>query len=89
MSPALAIDACRGALWAALWLSLPLLTAGFLVGTAISLIQVLTSLQDQSAAALPRLVVMFIALLLLMPWMVSHAMTYAVSVWGNLARYAS
>lgn len=88
MTPQAAIDSLQQALLTAFWLSLPLLAIGFIVGIAISLLQVLTSIQDPAFGALPRLAAFLAGLFLFLPWMLTKGMTYAAAIFGNLGRYA-
>lgn len=73
---------------AAFWISAPLLAIGFVTGIVISLIQVLTSIQDSGFNSIPRLIVFLGGSLMLMPWMVHRAMGYAIGILGNLSQYA-
>jgi flagellar biosynthetic protein FliQ len=73
---------------AAFWLAAPLLAIGFVTGIVISLIQVLTSIQDSGFNSIPRLIAFLGGSLMLMPWMVHRAMAYATEILGNLSRYA-
>jgi len=88
MTPELAVDIFRHTLMEALWLSLPILMIGFVVGIGISLIQVLTSIQDTSFAAVPRLVAFLLGLLVLLPWMTTKLVTYTTALFGNFSSYA-
>ncbi len=72
---------------AAFWISAPLLAIGFATGIVISLIQVLTSIQDNGFNSIPRLIAFLGGSLLLMPWMVHRAMAYTIDILGNLSRY--
>lgn len=72
---------------AAFWISAPLLAIGFATGIVISLIQVLTSIQDNGFNSIPRLIAFLGGSLLLMPWMVQRAMAYTIDILGNLSRY--
>ncbi len=72
----------------AFWISAPLLLIGFVAGILMSLIQIITSIQDSAFSAIPRLVAFLAGLLLLMPWMLSRMMSYTIAVLGDLARYA-
>ena len=72
---------------AAFWISAPLLAIGFVTGILVSLIQVLTSIQDSGFNAIPRLIAFLGGSLLMMPWMVHKAMSYATDILGNLSRY--
>ena len=72
---------------AAFWISAPLLAIGFTTGIVISLIQVLTSIQDSGFNSIPRLIAFLGGSLLMMPWMVHKAMSYTIEILGNLSRY--
>jgi len=88
MTPDLVVQIMRQALMAAFWLSAPLLVIGFVAGLVISLVQIATSMQDTAFSSIPRLVAFLVGLLLLLPWMLSRAMSYTVSLFGDLGRYA-
>jgi flagellar biosynthetic protein FliQ len=72
----------------AFWTCAPLLAIGFATGIIISLIQIVTSIQDTAFNSIPRLVAFLGGSLLLMPWMIHKSMTYAIDILGNLSRYA-
>ena len=72
---------------AAFWISAPLLAIGFFTGIVISLIQVVTSIQDSGFNSIPRLMAFLGGSLIMMPWMVHKAMSYATDILGNLDRY--
>ena len=82
------VDLMRQALWTACYLSLPVLALGFLTGIIISLVQVVTSLQDASFSAVPRLLAFLGLLLLFLPWMLSRLLGYTISLFSDLSRYA-
>ena len=73
---------------AAFWISAPLLAIGLAAGILVSLIQIVTSIQDSAFSAIPRLVAFLGGSLLLMPWMIHRTMSYATDILGNLSRYA-
>ena len=70
------------------WISVPILSIALVVGVIISLVQILTSIQDSSFSAVPRLAAFLVAMLLSMPWMLAKLMTYTTSLFGDLGRYA-
>jgi len=88
MTVQMAVDIFRHSLITAFWLSLPLLAVGFLTGIAVSLLQIVTSIQDTSFGAIPRLAAFLVALIVVMPWMLMRLMSYTVELFGNFARYA-
>jgi flagellar biosynthesis protein FliQ len=88
MTPDTVVQILRHMLLAAFWLGAPLLAVGFIAGIVVSLVQIATSIQDNAFSAVPRLVAFLASLLLLMPWMIEQAMSYATGILGDLARYA-
>lgn len=70
------------------WLSAPFLIAGFVIGIIMSLIQIVTSIQDAAFSTVPRLAVFLLVATISMPWVLEKAMNYATSILGNLSRYA-
>lgn len=88
MTPDFVTQIIRDALMAAFWLSAPLLAVMFVVGLVVSLVQIVTSIQDSAVNSVPRLICALTAALLGMPWMLRKAMTYTSSLLGNLSRYA-
>lgn len=88
MSTTLAAEILREALMTAFWLSLPLLAVGFIAGIVISLVQIVTSIQDASFGSVPRLAAFLFAFIALLPWMVNKWIAYASGLIGDLGRYA-
>jgi flagellar biosynthetic protein FliQ len=88
MSQQLAVEIIRQALITTLWVSLPLLVVMFVVGILVSLIQILTSIQDPTFSAIPRLAAFFFTLLFVLPWILMRMVTYCAQLFGNLAKYA-
>jgi len=88
MPPALAIEVFRHALIETFWIALPLLSIGLFAGIAVSVLQILTSIQDTSFGAVPRLAAFLFGLLLLLPWMATRLVSYTVVLFGDLSKYA-
>jgi flagellar biosynthetic protein FliQ len=88
MTPEYVIQILREALMTAFWLSAPLLAVGFAAGIVMSLIQILTSIQDSAFNAIPRLMAFLCAFILALPWMLQKMTAYTVLLLGDLSRYA-
>jgi flagellar biosynthesis protein FliQ len=88
MTPEFVIQILRECLMTAFWLSAPLLIVGFVAGIIVSLIQIVTSIQDSGFSTIPRLVAFLGAFLLSLPWMLSKMTSYTVAILGDLSRYA-
>ena len=88
MNTATVVDLMRNAFMTTFWLSLPILGTGFVVGIFMSLAQILTSIQDSSFSAVPRLAAFLAVLVLAMPWMLGQLISYTTTLFGNLGRFA-
>ena len=88
MNTSVAVEIFRQALWMTFWLSLPLLAIGFVAGIVVSLLQIVTSIQDSSFGAVPRLAAFLFGLLVLLPWMTTKLIAYTAALFGDFARYA-
>jgi len=88
VTPNLVVDIIRQTLLTAFWLAAPLLAVGFAAGVGISLVQIATSMQDNAFSTIPRLVAFLVSLLLLMPWLIQKSVSYTVTLWSDLGRYA-
>lgn len=58
----------------------PLLIVTVAVSFVVNIVQVLTSLQDQTLSSVPRLLATGVALFLLMPWMWRHLALYTLNL---------
>jgi flagellar biosynthesis protein FliQ len=88
MTPEFAIQIVREALMTAFWLAAPLLAVGFVAGIVISLIQIVTSIQDSGFSTIPRLCAFLGAFIISMPWMLHKLTAYTTGIMGDLGRYA-
>jgi flagellar biosynthetic protein FliQ len=70
----------------ALILTLPLLAVILVVGLVISVLQVVTQVQDPSIAFVPKLVVFAVVLALLAPWMLTRLTAFGVAMFSRLAQ---
>jgi flagellar biosynthesis protein FliQ len=70
----------------ALLLSLPLLGVILIVGALVSVLQVVTQVQDPSIAFVPKLVLFVIMLALLGPWMLQRLTAFGVLMFSRLSQ---
>jgi len=79
-----AIDCSREALRMALVLGGPLLAAALLVGLLVNVGQTLTQLHEPVVGLVPRLVAVALVLLVIMPWLISRWVSFAVDMIGSI-----
>ncbi len=69
MNGAEVLDVGRDAIWLAIQLSAPVLIVGLVVGVGIGLLQALTQVQEQTLIYAPKIIAIFLALLVTLPLM--------------------
>lgn len=84
MNSDLSLQLMSQMVWMALAIAGPILLFSLVVGVLVSVIQVVTQIQDASLAFVPKLLAVFAALLMFGPWMLKSLVNYAVSVIGSI-----
>lgn len=74
------LDLVRTALIMSIKIGAPILLAGIVVGLVISLLQAVTSIQDQTISTVPKIIVMIAAAVALLPWVVQRLVEYAAEL---------
>ncbi len=69
MTGAEVLDVGRDAIWLTLQLCAPVLIVGLVVGVAIGLFQALTQIQEATLVYAPKIVAIFVSLLIFLPFM--------------------
>jgi flagellar biosynthetic protein FliQ len=78
MSIAQVIEIGRDMLYTALLLALPTLAASLIVGLVVSILQAVTSIQEQTLAFVPRLLAVGLVLVVAMPWTMQLAVHFTM-----------
>jgi flagellar biosynthesis protein FliQ len=78
-----AIDLIRECLMLMLLVSSPILAAALLIGLAISVIQAVTQVQEQTLSFVPKIVGMAIVTIFAAPWMTKVMMEFATRMFGG------
>jgi flagellar biosynthetic protein FliQ len=68
----------------ALKISLPLLGVGLIVGVLISIIQAVTSIQEQTLSFIPKVLAMAAVLVIGGPWMLNQLLSYTTELWSSI-----
>jgi flagellar biosynthetic protein FliQ len=87
MNPDLVGQIARDAIEITLYLALPILGVGLVVGLLVSLFQAVTQIQEATLVFVPKLVVVLLAILFLSPWMMRKMLTYTEQIIVNLPQY--
>jgi len=87
VSPDQVAELMRQLLKEALIVSGPVLLAASAISFLLSLVQTLTSLQEQTLTAVPRMLIVVGLLLVGMPWFLKRLIVYTLSLFGDFHRY--
>jgi flagellar biosynthetic protein FliQ len=87
MSDALILTLMQRALETLLWITGPMLAVAIIAGVVVSLIQTITSIQDQTFSFAPRVAVIFVVFLLTFPWALRVLVTFTTSLFGDFTPY--
>ena len=87
MSGDLVIQMAQQALMIVLIVAAPMLGLGLIVGLMVSVFQATTSIQEQTLAFIPKIVAVFVAILIFGPWMLRIMVEYFTNVFVNLPIY--
>jgi flagellar biosynthetic protein FliQ len=74
----------RDALWTTFYICLPMLGAALIVGLVISILQVATSIQDQTLSTVPKIAAVLAALLLSLNWIIHTMVAYTTRLLTNI-----
>jgi len=78
MTPEMAVEFLRMLITTSLLVTFPVLLAAILVGVVVSLIQAVTSIQEQTLSFAPKLVAVGAVIVIGAPWMIRQLMEFTV-----------
>ncbi|MFQ6572793.1 flagellar biosynthesis protein FliQ [Pseudomonas sp. UM16] len=84
MTPEVALDLFRDALWLTTLIVAVLVVPSLLVGLMVAMFQAATQINEQTLSFLPRLLVMLVTLIVAGPWLVQKFMEYILSLYGSI-----
>ena len=82
-----AIELAKAGLLLVLTIAGPMLIASLIVGVAIGLFQALTQIQEMTLTFVPKILSMFIALLIAFPWMMDKMLSFTRELFMNIPMY--
>lgn len=74
------LDIAREGIWTLLIVSSPLMLVGLVVGVIIALFQALTQIQEQTLVFVPKIIAIFVTMLLLLPFMGAAMSAYMARI---------
>jgi len=87
VNPDFVVGFARQSIELTLMISLPLLGVGLSVGLIVSIFQAATQIQEPTLSFIPKILAMFIALLVAFPWIMDKLLTFTREIFINLPVY--
>lgn len=87
MNENIIIDIVRNALYVVIKTSAPMLLVSLIVGLIISILQTVTSIQEQTLTFVPKLIAIFLVLMLCGGWILNTLKEYTVELFSNFSYY--
>ena len=75
------------AVWLVIKCSAPMLITSLVVGLIISIFQTVTSIQEQTLTFVPKIIAIFLTMILLGSWMMNTMVEYTVQLWSSFSQY--
>lgn len=87
MTPEMVTELGRQALETTLLVSSPILALSLFIGLAVSALQAMTQLNEATLTFVPKVLTLFGALLLFLPWMLNVMTTFMANLFINIPNY--
>ncbi|MDL2271855.1 flagellar biosynthesis protein FliQ [Desulfovibrio sp. OttesenSCG-928-I05] len=87
MTPEFVIGFARQAIELTLMISLPMLLVGLGVGLTVSIFQAATQIQEMTLTFIPKIVSIFLALLIAFPWIMDKLLTFTREIFLKFPQY--
>ncbi len=83
------ITIAKEAIYTIIISSAPLLLISLVVGLVISIFQTVTSIQEQTLTFVPKILAVFVGLMLIGPWMMDVLSNFMTRLWSDFSVYLS
>ncbi len=83
------LDIAKEMLFVIIKVSAPLLLISLVVGLIISIFQTVTSIQEQTLTFVPKIIAVFLGMMLIGSWMLNSLTDFMTELWRNFSLYVS
>ena len=87
MTVDLVVELANKALYTVILTSAPVLIISLVIGLIVSIFQTVTSIQEQTLTFVPKIVAVFVTLMILGHWMLNQMTNLMVDVWSDFSVY--
>lgn len=79
------LEIAQSALWVVLLTAGPVMFSGLLIGLIIALFQALTTIQEMTLTFVPKIIVIFVSIVVFLPFMMTTVIEYSVTLFDRIA----
>ena len=83
------LDIARETIYTIIITAAPLLLVSLIIGLIVSIFQTVTSIQEQTLAFVPKIIGVFVTMLLVGSWMLDNMSGLMTDLWSNFSYYLS
>ncbi len=87
MNELVVIDIARQALFLVLKTAAPMLLTSLVIGLIVSILQTITSIQEQTLTFVPKLIAVFVVIMLVGNWVITSIAQYMIELFSNFSYY--
>lgn len=87
MTVDLVVELANKALYTVILTSAPVLIVSLVIGLIVSIFQTVTSIQEQTLTFVPKIVAVFVTLMILGHWMLNLMTNLIVDMWSDFSVY--
>jgi flagellar biosynthetic protein FliQ len=87
MNDIIVIDIAKQAIYLTLKVAAPMLITSLVIGLIVSVLQTVTSIQEQTLTFVPKLIAVFIVLMLFGNWIITSLRDFTVELYSNFGYY--
>lgn len=81
------IDIAKEALYLIIKTAAPLLLISLIIGLIVSIFQTVTSIQEQTLTFVPKIIAVFLGIMLIGGWMLENMTGFMTELWSNFSLY--
>lgn len=83
------LDIASQTIYTIIIVSAPLLLVSLIIGLIVSIFQTVTSIQEQTLTFVPKIIGVFVGLMIFGSWMLTQLTEYVTDLWSNFGVYLS
>lgn len=81
------LDVAKEAIYTIIICSAPMLIISLVVGLIVSIFQTVTSIQEQTLTLVPKIIAVFVGLMIFGSWILTNLTEFVTTLWSNFSMY--